>query len=83
MVADGVTGPWLDDHRVACPHGLRPPIDGDGAFADGDQQDLFDLVSVFGDHFATGKGVDEDGNSSRAAGPVDQALQRRKRGARA
>src|SRR6478735_830110 len=59
-VADGVTDPRLDDHRVAGPGGLRPAINGDGAFAGGDQQDLFDLVGVFRDRFVAGKSVDED-----------------------
>jgi hypothetical protein len=76
-VADGVVGSRLDDHRVALPSGLRPAINGDGAFAGGDQQDLFHLVGVFGDGFTPGEGVDEDGHGIRAAGPVDQALQRR------
>jgi hypothetical protein len=47
-VADGVAGPRFDDHHVAGPGGLWPAIDCDGAFAGGDQQDLFDLVGVFG-----------------------------------
>jgi hypothetical protein len=80
IVADGVTGSRLDDHRVAGLGGLWPAIDDDSAFAGGDQQDLFDLVGVFGDRFTVGKGVDENGYSIRAVGPVDKALQRREPG---
>ena len=72
--------PRFDDHRVAGPGGLRPAINGDGALAGGDQQDLFDLVGVFRDRLVAGKDVDEHGHRIRAAGPVDQALQRRQPG---
>jgi hypothetical protein len=54
-VADGVTGARFDDHGIAGPRGLWPAFDGDGAFAGGDQQDLFDLVDVFGDRFTAAK----------------------------
>jgi hypothetical protein len=77
IVADGMTGRWPDDHGVAGSRDLRSTVDGDGAFADGDQQDLFDVVGVFGDCFTAGKAINEDGQGIRAAGPVDQMLQRR------
>jgi hypothetical protein len=80
IVADGVTGPGLDDHRVAGPGGHRPAIDGDNAFAGGDQQDLFDLVGVFGDSSPLVNVLTRTVTGIRAAGPVDQALQRREPG---
>ena len=55
IVADAVTGSRLDDHSVAGPDDLWPTINGDSTFADGNQQDLFDLVGVFRDCFTAGK----------------------------
>ena len=42
------------------PRDARQAINGDGAFASCDQQDLFDLVSMLGDRFTAGKDVDQD-----------------------
>ena len=59
------------------PRDARQAINGDGAFASCDQQDLFDLVSMLGDRFTAGKDVDQDSHGVRTAGPVHQMLQRR------
>ena len=48
-------GARCDDHGVAGPRGFRPAGDGDDAFAGRDQQDLFDLVGVFGDCLTAGR----------------------------